>query len=254
MKPVSTIPPRKPGAAQHQSTGVIAAEEEPLTIVSSMAPKAMLTELTRRYEMRCRQPIELGCFGGVDVKRQVRAGKNFDVVVLASDAIEELIASGHLVANSKVEIACSSVAIAIRSGAPRPELGTEDALRRAVLAADAIGCSTGPSGVALLRLFEHWGIAQQVSARIIIPPPGVPVGALVASGAVTLGFQQLSELLDIEGIDIVGPLPATAQIVTTFSAAIGRCSHKQDAARALIAFLASPASSDAKKREGMTPP
>jgi molybdate transport system substrate-binding protein len=225
-----------------------------LSIISSMAPKAMLAELTQRYAMQSGHQVKLESLGGVDVKRQVRDGKDFDVVVLARDAIDELIASYHLVADSKTDIACSGVAVAIRSGAPRPELGNEEALRRTVLAADTIGCSTGPSGVALRGLFERLGIAEQVSTRIITPPPGVPVGALVASGDVALGFQQLSELLHIEGIDVLAALPAAAQIVTTFSAAIGTTSQKQDRARALIVFLASPANSDAKERQGMNPP
>ncbi len=230
------------------------AKNDALIIVSSMAPKAMLAELVRRYEVRFGQQVELVSFGGVDVKRQVRAGKSFDVVVLADEAIEELTASGHLIVQSKAEVACSGVAIAVRSGAPRPDVGTEAALRQAVLAAGTIGCSTGPSGVALRALFQRWGIAEQVSARLRTPPPGVPVGTLVASGEVELGFQQLSELLHVEGLDIVGPLPVGARIVTTFSAAIGQASQKQEAARALIAFLASPENSDAKEREGMNPP
>ena len=126
-------------------------------------------------------------------------------------------------------------------------------MRAAVLAAPSISLSTGPSGVALSKLFERWGIAEQIAPRMVQAPPGVPVGSLVAKGEVALGFQQLSELLHVQGIQIAGPLPPAIQITTTFSAGIGVHSQQADAARALLAYLASPAAADAKQKQGMTP-
>ena len=122
-----------------------------------------------------------------------------------------------------------------------------------MLAARTIGTSTGPSGVALARLFERWGIAGEVRDRVVTPPPGVPIGSLVATGRVELGFQQLSELAHLEGIDVLGPLPPPIQIVTTFAAAVGAAARQPEAARALVAFLASPAGADVKRRHGMEP-
>jgi molybdate transport system substrate-binding protein len=145
------------------------------------------------------------------------------------------------------------VSVAVRAGAPRPDIGSEGALKRAVLAARSVGYSTGPSGVQLAKLFERWGIAGQLRERIVTAPPGVPVGALVACGEVELGFQQLSELMHLDGIDVLGPLPEPVQIVTTFSAGVGAASAQPDAARALLHFMASPAADDAKQRQGMTP-
>ena len=159
-----------------------------------------------------------------------------------------------MVAGSKVDLARCGVAVAVRAGAPRPEIGSDDALRRAVLAARTIGTSTGPSGRGLGRLFERWGIAERIRDRIVTPPPGVPVGALVARGDVELGFQQRSELIHVEGIDVLGPLPASIQIVTTFSAAVGARTRQPEAARALLDFMASPAAAAAKRRHGMDPP
>ena len=104
------------------------------------------------------------------------------------------------------------------------------------------------------RLFERWGIAERIRDRIVTPPPGVPVGALVARGDVELGFQQRSELIHVEGIDVLGPLPASIQIVTTFSAAVGARTRQPEAARALLDFMASPAAAEAKRRHGMDPP
>ena len=162
-------------------------------------------------------------------------------------------AAGHLVPDSKVDWVHSGVAVAVPAGALQPDLSSEDAVRDAVLAAPSISLSTGPSGVALAKLVERWGSADQIAPRMVQAPPGVPVGSLVARGDVALGFQQLSELLHVQGIQIVGPLPPAIQITTTFSAGIGAQSQQVDAARALLAYLASPAAEDAKRKQGMTP-
>lgn len=224
-----------------------------VSAVSSMATKALLAELTGAFTARGGHPVVLESAGGVDVARRVRAGEPFDVVALAEDALAALVASGHLVAGSARALARSGVAVAVRAGAPRPDIASEDAVRGAVLAATRIGLSTGPSGAALLRQFERWGIAPEVRSRTVVAPPGVPVGTLVARGEVELGFQQLSELAHLAGLDVLGTLPPPIAIVTTFSAALGAASRQPEAARALLEFLASPATADAKRRHGMEP-
>jgi molybdate transport system substrate-binding protein len=145
------------------------------------------------------------------------------------------------------------VAIAVRAGAPGPDIGSEAALKRAVLAARTLGCSTGPSGIALAQLFERWGIADTVRERLVQAPPGIPVGQLVASGEVELGFQQLSELMHLDGIAVLGPMPPGLEIVTTFTAGLCATSTRPRAARALLDFLRSPATAEAKRRQGMAP-
>src|SRR5262245_61492814 len=207
------------------------------TVVSSMATKAVLAELARAYEARSGRRVALESVGGVDVAKRVEAGETFDVVVLAGDAIQRLLRAGHLVAGSEADLMRSGVAVAVRSGATHPEIGSQAALRRAVLAAGTIGCSTGPSGVMLEALFARWGIAEAGRSKLGKAPPGVPVGTLVARGEVELGFQQLSELIHVDGIDVVGPLPETVQIITTFSAGIGSSSTRPELARALVAFM-----------------
>jgi molybdate transport system substrate-binding protein len=195
--------------------------------------------------------------GGVDAAKRVQAGEVFDVVVLASDAIDKLIAAGHLQAGSKVDLVHSGVAVAVRAGAPRPDIGSEEAVRQAVLAARSISYSTGPSGVALAKLFERWGIASEIQGRMVQAPPGVPVGSLVARGDVELGFQQLSELLHVEGITVVGPLPPAIQITTTFSAglpaALATGSPQAARVQAMLDFMTSPQAAEAKRRQGMEP-
>ncbi|MBC5767932.1 substrate-binding domain-containing protein [Ramlibacter albus] len=221
--------------------------------ISSMATRQVLAELAAAYEKKAGCALLVESVGGVDAARRVQAGESFDVVFLASDAIDKLVAAGKAVAGSKVDLVRSGVAVAVKAGAPKPDLSSEDALKKAVLAAPTIGYSTGPSGVALMQLFERWGIAEELQSRIVQAPPGVPVGTLVARGEVALGFQQLAELIHLQGIDIVGPMPDAVQITTIFSGAACTASPQPGEVRELLAFMASPEAADAKRRQGMEP-
>ena len=224
-----------------------------LTGISSMATRQVLAELAAQFTARQGRVLAMESVGGVDAAKRVQAGEAFDVVVLASDAIDQLIASGHLNAGSKVDLVRSPVAIAVRAGAPQPAVTTEDAVRQAVLAASSISYSTGPSGVFLTTLFERWGITQAITSRLVQAPPGVPVGTLVARGEVELGFQQLSELMHLEGISVIGTLPPAIEFITTFSAALGLGSAQAEAVREMLQFMTSPETAAAKRRQGMEP-
>ncbi len=120
-----------------------------------------------------------------------------------------------------------------------------------MVAARSLSYSTGPSGVYLEKLFERWGILEQIRSRIVVPPPGVPVGSLVASGAAELGFQQLSELISLPGVEVVGPLPPAIQTVTTFSGGISVRCEAPETARALLDYMASPLATGTKQKHGM---
>jgi molybdate transport system substrate-binding protein len=197
--------------------------------------------------------VSFEAVGGVDAARRVSAGEPFDVVVLASDAIDKLAAAGKVDASRKTDVVRSGVAVAVAANAARVDISTEEAVRRAVLDAASVAYSTGPSGVALAALFERWGIADTIKGRLVQAPPGVPVGSLIARGEAALGFQQLSELIGVEGIALLGPLPPAIQITTVFSAAPGSCASQPDAASGLLAYLASGDSAEAKRRHGMEP-
>ena len=217
-----------------------------------MATKALLADLVATYTQQHPDvTVAVTSVGGVDAAKRVVAGEVFDIVALASDAIEKLSASGHVIDDSRVDMVHSAVAVAVPAGAPVPDISTEAALKAAVLAAPTLGYSTGPSGVQLARLFERWGIAQQIAPRIVTPPPGTSVASLVAKGEVALGFQQLSEMMGVQGIQVIGGLPEAVQIVTTFSAARAVISAQADAVQGFLAFVASPATADLKRRHGM---
>lgn len=218
-----------------------------------MASRQVLAELAAAYEQRSGVQLALESVGGVDAARRVQAGEAFDVVFLAADAIDKLVAGGAVAAGSRVDLLLSGVAVAVREGAPRPDISSEEAVKQAVLAAPTIGYSTGPSGTALLKLFDRWGITQQLQGRLVQAPAGIPVGSQVARGEVALGFQQLSELMHLPGITVLGPLPDAIQINTIFSAGVCNSAAQPEAVRALLAFMASPAAAEAIRRNGMAP-
>jgi molybdate transport system substrate-binding protein len=221
--------------------------------ISSMAMRSVLAELAQGYEKRWGQAVTIASVGGIDALRRVQAGEPFDFVALAAEAIDRLAREGHVDPASRVDVARSGVAVAVASGAPRPDIGSEEEVREAVLAARTIGYSTGPSGVHLARLFERWGIAADIAPRVVQAPPGVPVASLVARGEVALGFQQLSELMHVPGIDVIGPLPPAIQVTTIFSAAVCKTSTRPDAVERFLAFLGSTDADAVKPRHGMTP-
>ncbi|WP_208626312.1 substrate-binding domain-containing protein [Paraburkholderia susongensis] len=218
-----------------------------------MATRQVLAELGALYERRTGQPVTIESVGGVDAARRVQDGEAFDIVVLAADAIGLLATAGYVDPASRVELARSGIAAAVAAGEPHPDISTEAALRAAILGARSIGYSTGPSGAHLSKLFERWGIAQSIASRTVKAPPGVPVGALVARGEVAFGFQQLSELIHLPGIDVLGAMPDSVQSTTTFTAAICTAARQREAAQALLSFLISRDADSSKVANGMTP-
>jgi molybdate transport system substrate-binding protein len=223
----------------------------PLKLISSMATRELLAALAARYEQQFARKIVTEAAGGVDVAKRVEAGEVVDVVVLAANAIDKLIASGKVLPG-RVDLVKSGIAMAVRAGAAQPAVATEDDVRRAVLAADTLSYSTGPSGQYLESLFNRWNIMQEIKARIVVPPPGIAVGSLVADGRVALGFQQLSELMNLKGIAVLGLLPDSIQSMTVFSGGVSASSDARQASRDALAFMAAPEVAQLKLEQGMS--
>jgi molybdate transport system substrate-binding protein len=223
-----------------------------LKMISSMATRELLSRLAEAFTRERGVAVDARAAGGVEVAKRISAGEAADVVVLASNAIDKLIAEGRVV-SPRIDLVRSGVAIAVREGAPRPPVATEEDVKAAVLAAASLSYSTGPSGVYLEKLFERWGILETIRPRIVVPPPGIPVGSLVADGRAALGFQQLSELMNLRGIVVLGPLPDSIQTMTVFSGGVCAASTRPEVARELLEFMRSPAVAQVKREHGMEP-
>lgn len=221
-----------------------------LSGLSSMATRLILGELAERYQAAFDVEVHIQSMGGVDAAKLVRAGEATDTVILASGVMNALEAEGHIQLGSIRGFTRSGMAIAVRTGAAHPDIGDEDAVRRAVSAAGKVCYSTGPSGDHLLRLYEKWGLPH---TGLLKAPPGVPVGSLVAQGEADLGFQQLSELIHVPGLVVVGPLPPAIQFVTVFAAGVCTASAQPHETQALIDYLISPETVAVKRAQGMEP-
>ena len=187
------------------------------------------------------------------IPNRIDRGEPVDVVIMVGDALDGLLQRGKVVAGSRVDLARSKIAMAVKQGAAKPDISTMESFKRAVLNAKSIAYSDSASGVYLEKvLFPRMGIAQDLKgkARMI---PAEPVGLVVGRGEAEIGFQQLSELMPQPGIEIVGLIPAEAQKVTVFAAGISATSQHPDAAKALIDFLASRKAADAVAKTGMEP-
>jgi molybdate transport system substrate-binding protein len=215
-----------------------------------MAGRKLLADLISKFEATSQHRVSLESVGGVDAAKRVRAGEPLDVVVLAREVIDDLIGVARIARGSRVDIWVSAIGVAVRTGAARPDISSAAGVKAAVLAARRVGYSTGPSGQYLAKLFSSWDADGRLKDRITVAPPGVPVGSLVARGEIELAFQQLSELGG-EGIEVLGPLPPDIQMLTTFSGGVAQSSTQPDAARALLAFMASPAHRELKLAHGL---
>jgi molybdate transport system substrate-binding protein len=229
-----------------------------INVMSSGGFTAAYRDLTPEFE-RATQNKVLTAYGASmggapdSIPSRLQRGEPADVVILAAPALDELIKQGKVVAGSRVDLARSIIGMAVRTGASKPDISSVDALKRTLLEAKSIAYSASASGTYLSTvLFPRLGIADQIkgkSKRI----ESERVGTVVARGDAEIGFQQVSELLPIPGIDYVGPLPPEAQEVTIFSAGIAVGARQPDAGRALIKFLSSPAAAPAITKSGLEP-
>ena len=232
------------------SQAVSAAE---IKVLASGAIKEAYLELIPQFEKASEHKVVTTWAGTVDIKKRMAAGEVFDLVVVASPELDAFIKEGKLVPGSRTDLVRSGIGVAVRAGAPKPDIGSGEALKRALLAAKSIGYSTGPSGVYLASLFERMGIADQIKPKLKQTQPGVLVGSIIANGEAEIGFQQVSELIHVPGIDFLGPLPADVQKITVFSAGIHSGAKESEAAKALVKFLTAPAAAPVFKKHGLEP-
>jgi molybdate transport system substrate-binding protein len=232
-------------------TGIANAAE--IKVIGSPGTREPYTVLVPGFERATGHRV-MTTWGGVNaVAKRVADGEVADVVMLPAAQIDDLIKLGKLIADSRANVATSGIGVAIRAGAPKVDVSSSDGIRKALLAAKTIAYSAGPSGVHIARLIANWGLTDQLKAKIVPPIPDVPIGVVVARGDAEIGFQQVSELLPVTGIDYLGPLPADIQEVTVFSAAVHKAAGQADVARALLKFLTAPEAAAIIRKTGMEP-
>jgi molybdate transport system substrate-binding protein len=184
---------------------------------------------------------------------RLERGEPVDVLILVGYALDDLIKRGKAAADSRTDLVRSPIGIAVRAGAPKPDISSVDALKRTLLAAKSVAYSDSASGVYVsTELFSKLGIAEEMKGKAKMIP-ATPVGEIVAHGDAEIGFQQISELMPVEGIDIVGQLPAEVQKITVFAAGVSATSKEPDAAKSLIKFLASPQAAPVLIKSGLEP-
>ena len=222
-----------------------------VTVMATQAIKAAFVELVPGFESSTQHKVSPVWVG--EIMKRIKEGEVVDLVILNRGQIDELTKLGKLVQGSRVDLAKSGVGVAVRAGAPKPDISSSDALKRALLAAKSIAISSGSSSVYMVGLFQRMGIADEIKPRIRQIAPGLAVGEVLARGEAEIGFQQVSELLPIGGITYVGPLPPDIQNYTLYSGGIHTGAKAPDAAMELLKFLKSPASRPAIVRAGMEP-
>jgi molybdate transport system substrate-binding protein len=221
-----------------------------IKVMATAAFREAYLELVPAFERASGHKVVTVWASNNDVVERVKAGELTDLVVMSADAVDKLIAAGKVARDGRTDIATSWVAAAVKKGAPKPDISSAAAFRQTMLVAKSIAYSFGPSGVYLVGLFERMGIADAIKHKVK-QIKGEPVGAVVARGEAEIGFQQMSELLPVPGIDILGGLPKEIEQITTFSTGLHANAGVADAARELVAFFRTPAAHAVIRRKGM---
>lgn len=233
------------------TVGVARADE--VKVMAANAVREPLLELAAAFEKATGHKVTATWSGTAGIARKISGGEVVDVVIVGAANIDALIQEGRLLAGSRVHFAKSGVGIAVREGLPRPDISNAEAVRKAVLEAGSVACSSGPSGLYIVELLERLGIAEQVRDKLKLPPSDVLVGEVLARGEADLGFQQVSDLLHVKGIVYVGPLPAEIQNTTVYAAGLHTRAPAPEAAGALLRFLTAPAAHPVITKAGLEP-
>jgi molybdate transport system substrate-binding protein len=227
------------------------AQNAEIKLLASGAVKDAYLELLPKFEKASGHKVTAAWSSSPDIQKRVVAGEVADLVILGNNGTEELIKRGKLVASTRAIFAKSGIGVAVRSGAAKPNIRSVGALIKSVLAAKSVAYSEGASGTYLVGMFQKLGIYDQVKAKAYVAKANEPVGDRVASGEAEIGFHQISELIPVKGIQIVGPLPAPLQYITVFSGGVHTEAKEPDAAKALVKFLTTPAVGKSIKKHGL---
>jgi molybdate transport system substrate-binding protein len=234
-------------------TTAACAQAPELTVAAPNAVKEAVVEVAARFEKDTRRRIAFTWGGSEAIARRIEAGEVFDVVVNTSEGVERMAAAGKVAAGSRSDFARSAVAVAVRTGLPRPDVSSEAGLKAALLAAQSIAISSGASGRHLERLFQRLGVTEQIKAKIKQPPSGAQIGDVLARGEADLGFQQVTELMHSRGFQYLGPLPADLQNYTVWAAGVHGSAPQAEAARAFSQALRGPDAGEAMRKTGLEP-
>lgn len=235
------------------SVATSAATSVELKVLSSLATKEAYLELVPQFERDTGTTVTTLWTGTADIAKRMAAGEVYDLVVTSSASHADLVAQGKIAADGLTNLARCGIGVAVRTGTPRPDVGTPDAFKRSMLAIPSVGYSTGPSGVYIEKLFDRMGIAAAMKSKTRQVPSGMAVGPFLAQGGAEIGFQQESELVHVDGIDYIGPLPPELQNITIFTAGVHAKAAHPDAAKALVRFLTTPAAAAVMKTHGLQP-
>lgn len=228
------------------------AEAPAITVMATAAVKEAFRELVPQFERNARCAVTPLWMPTVDMLRRLDGGEVVDLILLTGETIDQLTAKGIVAAGTRTDIVKSRVGMAVRAGAPKPDIRSAEAFRQSMLAARSIAYSFGPSGVYVAELFQRLGIAQQLGARAR-QVKGVPIGELVANGQAEIGFQQVSELLPVPGIDVIRELPPGIEKVEIFSTGLHRRSTQPQAACEFVTHLLSADAVPVLRRTGLEP-
>jgi molybdate transport system substrate-binding protein len=227
-----------------------------IKVLSSNATKTLLEDIGPMFEKASGHKVTLGFGTSQQVAKRMDAGETADLVVITPEAIAQLIKQGKVAPGTQIEIARSLIGIAVKRGAPKPDIGTPDALRKTLLAAKSVtfsAPSTGASsGVHTAKMFERLGIADQMTPKYVLGD-GSSTGPIVARGEAEMAIQQISALKPHPGVEIVGPLPDDLQLVTILSAGIGTTAKELGTVKAFIAYLSTPEAIAVIKAKGLEP-
>ncbi len=224
-----------------------------IKVISTQATEDAYKELVAQFEKATGHKVTTFYSGTINVSKKLADGEQYDLVIMSAGAIDEQTKLGKVAAGSKVNFAASGTGLAVKKGAPKPDIGSTEAFKKTLLNAKSVGYSTGPSGVYIVSVFDKLGIADAMKPKLKQTPSGVFVGTLIADGSAEVGFQQISELVHFAGIDYVGPLPGELQRMTMFSSGIHTAAKHGEEAKALVKHLTAPAAAPVIKKHGLEP-